>query len=68
VLNYQNNTTSLRIAWVVVANPAQVKLIAASLVKTDKRDTLALARRLSATLIPAVWVPPRGASASCARW
>lgn len=46
------------VSRVVVANPAQVKLIAASLVKTDKRDTLALARLLAANLIPAVWVPP----------
>ena len=46
------------VSRVVVANPAQVKLIAASLVKTDKRDTLALARLLAANLIPEVWVPP----------
>jgi transposase len=46
------------VSRVVVANPAQVKLIAASFVKTDKRDTLALARLLAARLIPEVWVPP----------
>jgi transposase len=46
------------VSRVVVANPAQVKLIAASVVKTDKRDTLALARLLAANLIPEVWVPP----------
>jgi len=46
------------VSRVVVANPAQVKLIAASVVKTDKRDTLALARLLAANIIPAVWVPP----------
>jgi transposase len=43
---------------VVVANPYAVKLIAASLVKTDRRDTLVLARLLAANLIPEVWVPP----------
>jgi len=46
------------VARVVVADPVQVKVIAASFVKTDKRDTLALARLLAANLIPAVWVPP----------
>jgi transposase len=46
------------VSRVVVANPAHIKLIAASLVKTDKRDTLVLARLLAANLIPAVWVPP----------
>ena len=30
----------------------------AARVKTDARDTIKLARRLSANLIPAVWVPP----------
>jgi transposase len=46
------------VSRVVVANPSQVKLIAASVVKTDKRDTLALAKLLAANLIPEVWVPP----------
>jgi len=46
------------VAPVVVAHPYHVKLIAASFIKTDKRDTLALARLLAANLIPAVWVPP----------
>ncbi len=46
------------VSRVVVANPAHIKLIAASVVKTDKRDTLVLARLLAANLIPAVWVPP----------
>ena len=45
-------------ARVVVANPYLVKLIAASFVKTDKRDALALARLLAANIIPEVWVPP----------
>jgi transposase len=41
-----------------VAHPYQVKLIAAAAVKTDKKDTLALAKLLAANLIPEVWVPP----------
>jgi transposase len=45
-------------ARVVVADPVQVTVIAAAVVKTDKRDTLALARLLAANLVPAVWVPP----------
>jgi transposase len=43
---------------VVVANPYHVKLIAASMVKTDRRDTLVLARLLAANLIPEIWIPP----------
>lgn len=43
---------------VVVAHPYRVKLIAAAAVKTDKKDTLALANLLAANLIPEVWVPP----------
>jgi hypothetical protein len=46
------------VSRVVVADPTQVKVIAASFVKTDKRDTLALAKLLAANLIPEVWVPP----------
>jgi len=42
----------------VVANPRLVKLIASARVKTDKVDTLALAKLLAANLIPEVWVPP----------
>jgi transposase len=42
----------------VVANPAKIALIASSRVKTDKADTLWLARLLAAGLIPEVWVPP----------
>jgi transposase len=41
-----------------VANPRLVKVIASSRVKTDKVDTLALAKLLAANLIPEVWVPP----------
>lgn len=47
------------VAQVVVANPQRLKQIAAASVKTDKRDTLALARLLVANLIPEVWVPPQ---------
>ncbi len=43
---------------VVVAHPYHVKLIVASTVKTDKIDTLVLARLLAANFVPAVWVPP----------
>ncbi len=42
-----------------VAHPYHVKLIAASMVKIDKRDTLTLAHLLAANLLPEVWVPPR---------
>ncbi len=47
--------------WVgqaVVANPRLVKLIASGRVKTDKVDTLALAKLLATGFIPTVWVPP----------
>jgi transposase len=46
------------VASVTVANPIQVALIAKSLVKTDRRDALTLARLLAAGLLPSVWVPP----------
>jgi transposase len=42
----------------VVANPLQVKWIAAAAVKTDKQDAVKLAKLLAANLIPEVWVPP----------
>jgi transposase len=42
----------------VVANPRLVKLIASGRVKTDKVDTLALAKLLATGFIPTVWVPP----------
>ena len=42
----------------VVANPLQVKWIAAAAVKTDPQDALRLARLLAANLVPEVWVPP----------
>jgi transposase len=43
----------------VVADPRQVKWIAAAAVKTDPHDALRLARLLAANLIPEVWVPPQ---------
>jgi transposase len=46
------------VARVTVANPHQVRLIAASFVKTDKKDALTLARLLAVNLVPEVWVPP----------
>jgi transposase len=39
-------------------HPYHVKVIATSVVKTDKRDTLALARLLAANLLRSIWVPP----------
>ena len=47
------------VAKVSIAHPQKVKLIAASVVKTDKRDTLALAHLLAAKLIPEIWIAPR---------
>jgi len=47
-----------RVERVVVAHASDVKLIASSLVKTDKRDALVLARLLAADLLPAIWIPP----------
>jgi transposase len=46
------------VSRVVVASPHNVKLIAASVVKTDKKDALTLARLLAINMIPQVWVPP----------
>jgi Transposase len=48
-----------RVSRVAVANPAQVKLIANSMVKTDKRDALTLARLLAVDIVPEVWIPPQ---------
>jgi transposase len=42
-----------------VAHAYHIKLIGSALVKTDKRDTLTLAKLLAAKLIPEVWVPPQ---------
>ena len=46
------------VASVTVAHPLMVKLIAAARVKTDRRDTINLAKLLAANLTPVVWVPP----------
>ena len=46
------------VARVVVTHPPQIKLIAATMVKTDKRDTKTLAKLLAVNLVPEVWVPP----------
>lgn len=46
------------VAEVKVANPIRIKQIAEARTKTDKRDTLILARLLAANLVPEVWVPP----------
>ena len=43
---------------VKIAHPLLIKLISSARVKTDRRDTLQLARLLAAGLIPTVWVPP----------
>ena len=43
---------------VVVTHPPHIKLIAATMVKTDKKDALILAKLLAAGLTPEVWVPP----------
>jgi transposase len=46
------------VARVVVVHSYHVKLIASSIVKTDRIDTLVLARLLAANILPAIWVPP----------
>ena len=46
------------VARVVVADPAKAKAKMALSVKTDRRDTLALAMLLVANMVPEVWVPP----------
>jgi transposase len=46
------------VARVIVVHPYHVKLIASSMVKTDRIDTLVLARLLAANILPAIWVPP----------
>jgi transposase len=43
---------------VTVVHPYHVKLIASSMVKTDRIDTLILARLLAADILPSIWVPP----------
>ena len=41
-----------RVEQVVVAHPPQVKLIAAAMVKTDKKDTMTLAKLLAVHVAP----------------
>ena len=43
---------------VVVTHPPHIKLIAAAMVKTDKKDTMTLAKLLAVGMVPEVWVPP----------
>ena len=43
---------------VVVTHPPHIKLIAGAMVKTDKKDTMVLAKLLAVNLVPEVWVPP----------
>jgi transposase len=44
---------------VTVVHPPHVALIARAQVKTDKRDSLALAKLHAANLLPGVWIPPK---------
>ena len=46
------------VSRVVVGVTQQIKLIAAALVKTDRKDALTLAKLLAVNMIPPVWVPP----------
>jgi len=48
-----------RVASVTVAHPMLVQWITKTRVKTDRRDTIKLARLLAAGFIPPVWVPPQ---------
>ena len=44
---------------VTVVHPPHVALIARAKVKTDKKDSLVLARLHAGGLLPAVWIPPQ---------
>ena len=57
----------LLVAAVTVAHAGAIKLISRAQVKTDRRDTLHLARLLAARLVPAVWCRRRRC-ASRAAW
>lgn len=46
------------VARVVVTHPPHIKLIASAMVKTDKKDTMTLAKLLAVGMTPEVWVPP----------
>lgn len=51
------NAVRSRVARVVVANPAQVRLIAEARVKTDKIDAAVLAQLYASGFLPEVWIP-----------
>ncbi len=55
---YIHDLLEPQVAKVVVAHPPHIKLIAAAMVKTDKKDTMTLAKLLAVGLVPPVWVPP----------
>ena len=51
------NAVRPHVARVVIANPAQVRLIAEARVKTDKIDAAVLAQLYASGFLPEVWVP-----------
>ena len=51
------NAVRSHVARVVIANPAQVRLIAEARVKTDKIDAAVLAQLYASGFLPEVWVP-----------
>jgi transposase len=51
------NAVRPHVARVVIANPAQVRLIAEARVKTDKIDAAILAQLYASGFLPEVWVP-----------
>jgi transposase len=55
---YVHDLLEPRVERVVVTHPPHIKLIAAAMVKTDKRDTITLAKLLAVNLVPKMWVPP----------
>lgn len=63
VLEATGNTAAMvgarkpHVARVVVANPLQVRLIAAAKVKTDKIDAAVLAQLYASGFLPQVWIP-----------
>ncbi len=44
---------------VVVTHPPHIKLIAAAMVKTDKKDTMILAKLLAVGMMPQIWGCPK---------
>lgn len=55
---YVHDLLEPMVGRVVVTHPPHIKLIASAMVKTDKKDSMTLARLLSVNLVPQVWVPP----------